>query len=125
MATPIFKGFASNISSKKIYDVDLIKADLLNRINTKKGERVMDPNFGSIIWDLLFEHKTEFVVNEITRDLQDIIASDSRVVLQTLEVLEVEYGYLANMTLFYNGLSISDQFTISFNKDINQTQNLN
>jgi len=114
--TPVFVWFASGISSKKVYDIELIKQDLLNRINTRRGERLMDPEFGSIIWDLLFEHKSEFVVNEIRRDLEKLVASDSRVILQQIEILEVEDGYIGTLVLYYNRLNIQEEFTINFNK---------
>jgi len=54
MAT-IFKGFSTVNKVKAPYtltDMALVKQDLLNEFNTRKGERVMRPNFGSIIWDL-------------------------------------------------------------------------
>jgi len=50
-----YKGFSSVNASNfgnKLFDFDLIKQDILNHFNTKKGERLMNPNFGSIIWDL-------------------------------------------------------------------------
>ena len=36
-----------------LVDSALVKRDLLNTFYTKKGERLMRPNYGSIIWDLL------------------------------------------------------------------------
>ena len=60
---PVFGGFATNQTSKKVFDVELVKQDLLNHIYTSKGQRVMNPEYGSIIWDLLFDLKTEFSLN--------------------------------------------------------------
>ena len=42
-----FKGFASPIVGKTqvLYDVELVKKDLINHFNTKKGERVMDVDY--------------------------------------------------------------------------------
>ena len=54
----IFKGFSTIDKVRAPYtltDIDLVKRDLLNHFYTKKGERLMKPNFGSIIWDLLME----------------------------------------------------------------------
>ena len=48
-----YKGFSSldqTTSNSKLYDFDLIKQDIINHFNTRKGERVMNPTFGSIIW---------------------------------------------------------------------------
>ena len=52
-----FKGFSSigqTWGKLKIYDLDLAKRDLLNELYTRKGERLMAPQFGCIVWDVLF-----------------------------------------------------------------------
>ena len=41
-----------------LVDGDVIVRDLLNEFYTKKGERLMRPNFGSVIWDLLMNPNT-------------------------------------------------------------------
>ena len=122
---PLFSGFATNISSKQLFDNELVKQDLLNHINTRKGERVMDPEYGSIIWDLLFELQTEFITNEIQRDLTRIIESEPRVTLDFLEIVVVENGYLGNIILTYNELDITEEFTINFNRRISDTTDNN
>ena len=56
--TQRFRGYSSvgtTFLSSVRYDLDLAKQDLLNNFNTRKGERVMMPTFGSIVWDMLFE----------------------------------------------------------------------
>ena len=55
MAT-IFKGFSTIDKIRapySLFDQELIKRDLLNEFQTRRGERLMKPNFGSIIHDLL------------------------------------------------------------------------
>ena len=57
MAT-IFKGFSTVDKIRapySLFDQELIKRDLLNEFQTRRGERLMKPNFGSIIHDLLME----------------------------------------------------------------------
>ena len=51
-----YKGFSTvddTTTNVKLYDYELIKQDILNQFNTRKGERLMNPNFGSIVWDLI------------------------------------------------------------------------
>ena len=59
----IYKGFSTYNRNKKfsITDLDLIKQDLFNHFNIRRGEKLMNPNFGTIVWDLLFEPLTEEV----------------------------------------------------------------
>ena len=52
----LYKGFSTNDNlnpSSKLFDFDLIKQNIINHFNTKKGERLMNPEFGTIIWDLI------------------------------------------------------------------------
>ena len=47
-----FQGFSTKTNQffpDRLYDIDLAKQDLLNEIYTRKGERVMEPQFGSIV----------------------------------------------------------------------------
>jgi phage baseplate assembly protein W len=39
--------------------VDQVKSNLVMLLKTKKGERRMNPNFGSGLWDVLFEFNNE------------------------------------------------------------------
>ena len=56
-----FKGFSSRADKQnfKIYDFECAKQDLINRLSVRKGERVENPEFGTIIYDVLFEPFTE------------------------------------------------------------------
>ena len=51
-----YKGFSTIDQTKKfrLTDIDLVKRDLLNHFSIRKGEKLMTPNFGSIIWNMLF-----------------------------------------------------------------------
>jgi phage baseplate assembly protein W len=48
----IFKKF-------RVTDAELVKQNLYNHFNVRKGEKLMQPNFGTIIWNMLFEPLTE------------------------------------------------------------------
>jgi phage baseplate assembly protein W len=94
-----YKGFSTvaGVKSNQLYDIDLIKQDLINHFYTRKGERVMNPNFGSIIWDMLYEPLDASNKDEIVEDCKVIIAKDPRVELQDLSVMEYESGLRINI----------------------------
>jgi phage baseplate assembly protein W len=86
-----FKGFSTvnkQWGNFKLYDIDLAKQDLLNELYTRKGERIMSPEFGSIIWDLLFDPMTDEVIQLIQDDMLRILTKDPRLELKQLDVRE-------------------------------------
>jgi phage baseplate assembly protein W len=116
-----YKGFSTideTSTNVKLYDHELIKQDLLNQFNTRKGERVMNPSFGSIIWDLIYEPLTPEVKQLISMDIDRILASDPRVTPSLVNIVEQDYGFLLELTLSYNGIDVSDSMVLSFDKRV-------
>jgi len=86
-----FRGYSSvgtSFLSPVRYDLDLARQDLLNHFNTRKGERVMMPEFGSIVWELLFDPLDNVTVKLIENDVRKIIGSDPRWTLNSVTVSE-------------------------------------
>ncbi len=86
-----FRGYSSvgtTFLSPVRYDLDLAKQDLVNQFNTRLGERVMLPNFGTIIWDLLFDPLDESLIKLIRDDVVRIINEDPRWRLISVDVAE-------------------------------------
>lgn len=81
----LYKGYSTfEYQDKKtlsITDIDLVKLDLLNHIFTRFGERVMMPNFGSIVPDIVFEPLDNETVDTLQEELTDIFNFDPRVEL--------------------------------------------
>lgn len=129
-ASPIYKqapktsqfymGFSSvdlaNTNSK-LYDLDLIKQDLLNQFHTRKGERVMNPTYGTIVWDIINEPMTPEVHDLLVSDLQTICASDPRITPTRINVNEQPGGFLVEITVQLVGTDQSAQLRLNFNKE--------
>lgn len=86
-----FRGY-STVGTKFLspvrYDLDLARQNLYNQFNTRFGERVMMPKFGTIIWDLLFDPLDETIKKLIQDDVIRIIAEDPRWGLISVDVSE-------------------------------------
>lgn len=111
-----FKGFASPIVGKTqvLYDVELVKKDLINHFNTKKGERVMDVDYGFIGWDLLFEVDRPGNAQLLEADARNIVSQDPRLQLLSIQVLNVDYGYRIDMVLRYVQLQSVEELSLVF-----------
>lgn len=117
--TRLFVGYSSvdtNIKGTQRVDLELIKRDLINHFYTRKGERVMRPEFGSIIWDLLFEPMTEDTVQAIVDDSTQIVQLDNRVQLRDINLIQYDHGVQLQMNLFYAPLNIVEQFSVDFDR---------
>lgn len=100
----------------KVFDIELIKKDLLNQFHTRMGERLMMPTFGSIIWDKLFEPFTEAVKQEIVNDVTRIVNSDPRVSIQEVYVTTSDHGITVAMDLKYEPWNSFGTFSIDFDR---------
>ena len=74
-------------------DKNLIIMDLINHFNIRKGEKLMNPNYGCLIWDRLFEPLTPALKDAIIKDVTEIIQSDPRIdVLQRVQLSQSTDG---------------------------------
>ena len=118
MAT-LFKGFSTVDKNRAPYtltDTDLIKRDLLNHFYTKKGERVMRPNFGSIIWDMLMEQDSPMLQEEIKEDIQRIVDLDPRVELENTILYINDQSIRAEVIIKYYNIDQAETLFIEYSK---------
>ena len=84
-------------------DVDIIKQDLMNAFYTKKGERVMMPDYGSVIWDYLMDPLDINTKAIIQDDVERIVGMDPRVILVDTTVIQSEHGLVVQVELNIDG----------------------
>jgi phage baseplate assembly protein W len=114
-----YKGFNSKsvTTGFKQNDIDLIKQDLLNHFHIKKGEKLMNPDFGTIIWDMIFEPMTQENLQLIQDDVSEIINRDPRTTANNITVDSTEYGIRIEVDLTYNPFDLTERLAINFDKD--------
>jgi phage baseplate assembly protein W len=114
-----YKGFSTvNTASEgfALYDLELIKQDLLNHFHTRKGERLMNPTFGTIIWDLLFEPMTEELKESITSNVNEILNYDPRLIAKQVIVTTYESGIQIECILQYLPYNIQQSMQLRFDQ---------
>ena len=95
-------------------DIELAKRDLLNHFYTRKGERLGEPEFGSIIQDLVFEPLDDRTVNAVEDDVRDVVANDPRWVLNTLNITTGQHTIECILNLTYKPDSTPDELYLKF-----------
>ena len=114
-----FKGFSSRADKRnfKLYDFECAKQDLLNRLSVRKGERVENPEFGTIIYDCIFEPLTEQLKEAIVADVTSNLNADSRISTEEIIVSEAEHGIAIQATITYVPLDITEKLQFSFDEN--------
>lgn len=118
MAKSIYNGFSTiNRSSKfRINDFECAKIDLVNHLQIRKGEKLMNPNFGTIIWDMLFEPFTTEIKGLIEKDILTIAGYDPRLAIESIVVTEYAQGIQLALELRYISTNQTDQLKLTFDK---------
>jgi phage baseplate assembly protein W len=98
--------FYSTFSTK-----DQLKYNLLNLVLTSKGERIENPNFGTILRSQLFEQLTEASLG----DIEDSIIDSVQIYIPEIRIVKIDFT--PNFDLNTLGVSISYQILISGQTD--------
>jgi len=117
-----FRGYSSigtSFLSPVRYDLDLARQDLLNHFNTRKGERIMMPTFGSIVWDMLFEPLDDITINLIDADVRSIIKNDPRWLLQSVTISEGPNALNINVVVTYLPTEETVTLPLTYDKGTN------
>jgi phage baseplate assembly protein W len=118
--TNVYKGVSTvnpDNTSPVLYDLSLIKQDLLNHFHIRQGEKLSDPTFGCVLWDLLFDPLTDATKQLIIENVNQIIDHEPRVLADSIIVDEYENGIAIYATLTYLPYNISETMRVNFDKN--------
>ena len=118
-------GFGRKSSSNGIFAVNYTtltqaKDNLVNLILTKKGERLMQPEFGCDIHNLLFEQITEEV---IASGIENSILDAVNIWLPYLNINNIIFDYDDN-DIDTNRITLEVQFSLKSNPSLTETLNV-
>ena len=94
----------------------MIKQDLFNHFYTRQGERLMNPEFGTVIWDLLFEPLTADVKDVILKNVNTIINYDPRIKAENVIVTGYDQGIQIQCTLTFLAYNIQQTLQLRFDQ---------
>lgn len=112
----IYKGFGTVDQTKnfRLTDFELAKRDLLNHFNIRKGEKLMNPNFGTLIWNVIHDPLTEELKGVILEDIKTIINSDPRIAIDNVVITEFISGIRIALDLRYVLTNQLDKMILTF-----------
>jgi phage baseplate assembly protein W len=96
-----FIGFNTQGQYKKftLTDFELIKRDLLNAFNIRQGQLPGRPQYGTVLWDFLFENQLEELQQSIEREVQRVAGGDPRIYISDIQTYPQENGILIELQI--------------------------
>lgn len=114
---PYFVGFNTVDKINPPYsmtNIDIIKRDINNHFATPMGSRLMLPDFGSRIFEYLFDPFDEYTKNAIIEDAVRVVQSDPRVELTSIDVFQEDQALTIVMVLLFRPESVTDSMYVTF-----------
>ena len=115
---PTFIGFNTQGQFKKftLVDTELIKRDLLNAFNIRQGQLPGKPEYGTSLWDYVFENITDTTVNAINREVQRVAGGDPRLQIVSSFVYAQDNGILIELEIQYVPSTDAERLAIFFDQ---------
>ena len=99
----LYKGFStvSGTANYRLTDFDLVKQDLINHFNIRKGQKLMNPDYGTVIWDLIFEPFNDATKQAIETDIKKVVSSDPRIGVRSAVITQYDRGVQVQLDLVF------------------------
>lgn len=117
---PQYRGFSTidNNKNYRVIDFELAKRDLINHFSIRKGEKLMNPEFGSNLWAMVHEPLNEMSRQAIIDDVMTVVRYDPRISIENINVIEHIHGFMLELELVYLPNGEREFITLPFLKTI-------
>lgn len=110
---------SNGIFSTNITTLKQAKNNLINLILTRKGERLMQPDFGCDVWKVLFEP-----IDNIENSIENAILNAVKIWLPYLSINEIIFDYDDN-DIDTNRVSLDIKFSLISNPTLSESVQIN
>jgi phage baseplate assembly protein W len=100
----------------KLVDSKLVVQDFINAMNIRKGTKVGQPNYGTILWDFIFDTNTPGVRSLLEGEVRRLANQDPRIVLNSIAIYSNSNGVLIELQMAV--LPINEAFVTKINLDL-------
>jgi phage baseplate assembly protein W len=116
-----YRGFSSTEFKKnfKLFDIDIVKQDILNHFNIRKREKLENPTFGTEIYDLLYEQLTPEVKERIGKEVETVLNFDRRIRVDRLSIDSTMFGVAVIADVTFLPFNLSEQIRVDFDRNTN------
>lgn len=83
----------------RLVDDQLVLRDFINAFNIKQGDKVGQPDYGTTIWDYVFDPNVAEITGSIEEEVRRIASQDSRIVLNEVTAYTWDNGILIEIQM--------------------------
>lgn len=114
-----FVGYSTINRNKNftVVDSELVKQDLINVLNTPQGQLPGVPQFGTVIWNYIFEPQLQETQSGIYEEMQRVAGLDPRLSVNNIEMFPWQNGILLQMEVTIVPSSVSEMLYVFLNGD--------
>jgi len=103
----------------RMLDQQLVIQDLINAFNIKKGTKVGQPEYGTTLWNFLFEPNTADIQFAIQNEVRRVCSLDPRIILNSVTSYPKENGILIEVQLAVNPFKQEELLSVFFDATSN------
>jgi phage baseplate assembly protein W len=111
ISSPLFNTFEANV------DVNAVKQSIKNIFSWRKGQRILNPAFGNIIYDYVYEPINDVTIKNLRAGILQMLSTETRinVIALTISPVEDENTIYVSLQYIIPALNIVDSFDINVN----------
>jgi len=115
----MYKGFSTINKHKKftLTNKEIVVRNLSNMLNIKEGELPGKPEYGTTVWNYLFEPNTVDVERRVTAEIQRLIDSDPRIELDDINYHSQHNGIVLSLDVRILPGVDSERILVLFDQD--------
>ena len=100
----------SSVFNQTFTTADQVKSNLINYFLTNKGERILNPNYGGDLRNLLFEQITEETLSVLQKRIENDLENKFPIVeVKNLAINPQPNFNIVNIVLTYNVLNLENE----------------
>lgn len=103
----------------RLVDQPLVIQDLVNALNIPQGQKVGQPQYGTTLWNFIFDPNTADVKLQLQNELRRVIALDPRLQLNDIAMFSSENGILVELQLAISPFNQEALLSLFFNSATN------
>jgi phage baseplate assembly protein W len=117
-----FIGFSTINKFKKftVTDYELVKRDLLNMLSIREGELPGVPEYGTRMWNFIFESMSPDVERQIAREMDRIVKYDPRIKLNDVIISTFENTVNLELVVVINPNINPEVINVRFDENTNK-----